>query len=342
MTAATPTPPSPQAALYHGDRSLPALPPCVLYSGSERLIRKGLALQAQRGPVFDVAADCEDGAPVGAEHAHAAMVAAVLAGPDNVHRRAGARVHDVRHPAFEDDLSTLVRGAGDVLAFLTLPKVESIDDVVRLLDRLAALRAAAGLAREIPVSVMIETPRAVHDAWAIAALPGVLSLDFGTLDFVSAHGGAIPMGAMESPGQFENLLVRRAKAATVEAALAHGVVPTHGVTRALDDPDAVYADARRARDEFAFLRMWAIHPSQVEPIVAAMRPDALDVQEAATILRAAQAAQWAPIRFAGKLHDRASYRYCWFLLQRARASGAQLPPEAQRFFEAPSPAPHAR
>jgi citrate lyase subunit beta/citryl-CoA lyase len=337
MVTATPPPQAPQVALYRGDRSLPALPPCVLYSGSERLIRKGLALQAERGPVFDVAADCEDGAPVGAEHEHAAMVAAVLAGPDNRHRRAGARVHDVRHAAFEDDLATLVSGAGDALAFITLPKVESVDDVARLVDRLAALRAKAGLAREIPVSVMIETPGAVHDAWAIAALPTVLSLDFGTLDFVSAHGGAIPMSAMESPGQFDNLLVRRAKAATVEAALAHGVVPTHGVTRALDDPDAVYADARRARDEFGFLRMWAIHPSQVDAIVTAMRPDALDVQEAATILHAAQQAQWAPIRFAGKLHDRASYRYCWFLLQRARASGAALPREARRFFEAALP-----
>jgi citrate lyase subunit beta/citryl-CoA lyase len=334
MSTATPPPQAPQAALYRGDRSLPALPPCVLYSGSERLIRKGLALQAQRGPVFDVAADCEDGAPVGAEHAHALMIVDALAGPDNRHRRAGARVHDVRHPSFEDDLATLVAGAGDVLAFLTLPKVESVDDVSQMLDRLATLRARAGLDREIPVSVMIETPAAVHDAWAIASLPGVLSLDFGTLDFVSAHGGAIPMSAMESPGQFDNLLVRRAKAATVEAALAHGVVPTHGVTRALDDADAVYADARRARDDFGFLRMWAIHPSQIDAIVTAMRPDALDIQEAATILHAAQKAQWAPIRFAGKLHDRASYRYCWFLLQRAHAGGASLPPEARSFFDA--------
>jgi citrate lyase subunit beta / citryl-CoA lyase len=333
MSVAPPPVPGPQDALYGGERMLPALPPCVLYSGSEKLIRKGLALQAERGPVFDVAADCEDGAPIGAEHAHAAMVAAVIAGTDNRHRRAGARVHDVRHPAFDDDLETLVGGAGEALAFLTLPKVESVDDVRRMLDRMETLRARCGLARRIPVSVMIETPGAVHDAWAIAALPDIVSLDFGTLDFVSAHHGAIPAGAMDSPGQFENLLVRRAKAATVEAALAHAVVPTHGVTRALDDPDVVYADARRSRDEFGFLRMWAIHPSQVEPIVAAMRPDSLDIQEAASVLHAARGARWAPLRIAGRLHDRASYRYCWFLLQRARAGGATLPEEAAGLFD---------
>ena len=52
----------PQAALYGHDRALPVLPPCVHYAGSERYIARALALQGERGPVFDVAADCEDGA----------------------------------------------------------------------------------------------------------------------------------------------------------------------------------------------------------------------------------------------------------------------------------------
>ena len=62
---------SPREALYGSGQSLPALPPCVHYAGSERFVRKALALQAERGPVFDVSCDCEDGAAIGEERAHA-------------------------------------------------------------------------------------------------------------------------------------------------------------------------------------------------------------------------------------------------------------------------------
>jgi len=65
---------------------------------------------------------------------------------------------------------------------------------------------------------LVRAPEPVAER--IAALPGVVSLDFGTLDFVSAHHGAIPMSAMESPGQFDHPLVRRAKCETAAAALA--------------------------------------------------------------------------------------------------------------------------
>jgi citrate lyase subunit beta/citryl-CoA lyase len=323
---------SPQAALYGNERHLPTLPPCVHYAGSERFIAKALELQRNRGPVFDVAGDCEDGAPIGFEAEHAQMIAKLIGSSANVHNRVGARVHDIRHPAFQSDLEILVGDAGDRIAFLTLPKAETVGDVERALDTLAKHTERRGLRRAIPVSVLIETPSAVHDVWQIAALPGIVSLDFGTLDFVSAHHGAIPLSAMESPGQFDHALLRRAKAEVAAAALAHAIVPAHGVTRSLDDPEAVYEDARRARDEFAFLRMWSIHPSQIDPIVRAFSPDRTEIDEAVAVLVAAQAADWAPLRVTGKLHDRASYRYCWSVLQRAHASGTQMPSSAVEFF----------
>jgi citrate lyase subunit beta/citryl-CoA lyase len=143
---------------------------------------------------------------------------------------------------------------------------------------------------------------------------------------------------MVSPGQFDHPLVRHAKCEMVAAALAHSVVPAHGVTLALDDPAAVRADAERARREFGFLRMWSIHPSQIEPIVLAFRPDEAELATAVAVLVAAQAAAWAPIRHENKLYDRASYRYCWDVLQRAHASGAALPAAGAAFF-APEPPP---
>jgi citrate lyase subunit beta/citryl-CoA lyase len=328
----------PSAALYGADRALPPLPPCVHYAGSERYIRKALSLQREMGPVFDISCDCEDGAPVGEERAHAKAMAALIAGKDNAFGRVGARIHDLTHHAWRSELDILVRDAGARLAFLTLPKAESVGDVERFLHAVREEALRVGVHRTIPVSVMMETPGAVHDAWAIAALPGVASLDFGTLDFVSAHHGAIPAAAMQSPGQFDHPLVRRAKCEVAAAALAHAVVPAHGVTLALDDPNMVYADASRARNEFGFLRMWSIHPAQIEPIVRAFRPDAVEVETSAAVLAAAQAADWAPIRHDGKLYDRASYRYCWDVLQQAHAAGAAIPAAANAFFAPAEPA----
>ncbi len=127
----------------------------------------------------------------------------------------------------------------------------------------------------------------------------------------------------------------RAKADIAAAALANGVVPSHNVTTELRDVAVIRHDADRARREFGYLRMWSIHPNQILPIVAAMQPDFTEVEEAVEILISAQDTAWGPIQHKGRLHDRASYRYYWELLQRARHTGVELPHEIrQRFFGA--------
>lgn len=326
----------PAQALYQGaGKPFPALAACEHYAGSEKLIRKALQIQAELGPIFDVTADCEDGAPAGRESEHAEMIASLIASPDNRFNRLGARIHDVTHPAWRAELATLVGKAGSRLAYVVLPKVDCADDALEQITALEDLRKGAGIERAIPVHVLIETPRALREAWQIAALPGVESIDFGLMDFVSSHHGAIPDSAMRSPGQFEHPLVARAKCEIAAAALGNGVVPSHNVTTEIRDTTVVREDARRAREKFGFLRMWSIHPSQIEPIVEAMRPDFGAVDAAAAILMAAQDANWGPIQFDGKLHDRASYRYYWELLCRARATGMEVTAEArERFFNA--------
>jgi citrate lyase subunit beta/citryl-CoA lyase len=325
----------PAAVLYREAKPFPSLPACEHYAGSEKLIVKALALQQTLGPIFDVTCDCEDGAPAGAEQAHAGMVANAINSSDNRHSRVGARIHDITHPHWRTDLEIIVGAAGNRLAYITLPKASGRQDVQTMLMALAAVTKNCGLERQIPAHVLIETHGALREVEEIAALPGVETLDFGLMDFVSGHHGAIPAAAMKSPGQFEHPLVVRAKCAMAAAALGHGVVPSHNVTTELHDTQAVYQDARRAREQFGYLRMWSIHPNQVQPIVDAMRPDFGEVNEASGILLAAQAADWGPIRHDGRLHDRASYRYYWELLQRAHTTGMDLPASArQRFFSA--------
>jgi citrate lyase subunit beta / citryl-CoA lyase len=88
--------------------------------------------------------------------------------------------------------------------------------------------------------------------------------------------------------------------------------------------DTTLADAKRARNEFGFLRMWSIYPTQIEAIVEAMRPDNSEVADAGEILLAAQANDWGPIQYKGELHDRATYRYFWELTQKAKVTGIPL------------------
>jgi citrate lyase subunit beta/citryl-CoA lyase len=322
----------PTAVLYREAKPFPALPACEHYAGSEKLIGKALALQQALGPIFDLTCDCEDGAPAGAEGAHAEMVAAAIASTDNKFGRVGARIHDITHPHWRSDLEIIVGAAGARLAYVTFPKVGGRQDAQTMLMALAAIAKNCGLSRPIPAHVLIETHGALREVEDIAALPGVETLDFGLMDFVSGHHGAIPSSAMKSPGQFEHPLVTRAKCAIAAAALGHGLVPSHNVTTELHDTQEVYRDAKRAREQFGYLRMWSIHPNQVQPIVDAMRPQFDEVNEAAGILLAAQAAGWGPIRHDGRLHDRASYRYYWELLARAHATGMDLPDSVRRSF----------
>lgn len=327
----------PSAVLYAGSRPFPQLAACEHFAGSEKLIKKALQIQAEMAvngqPVFDITADCEDGAPAGREQEHAEMIAGVIQSDENRFNRLGARIHDVRHPAWRSELETLISRAGQRVAYIVLPKPECVDDVLTQITELDNLQDRHKVAREIPVHVLIETPGALHDAWEIARLPHVEVLDFGLMDFVSGYHGAIPSSAMRSPGQFDHALVARAKCEIAAAALGNSIVPSHNVTTEIRDASVVREDARRARMELGFMRMWSIHPNQIQPIVEAMRPDFTEVSEAAVLLIAAQNAAWGPIQHEGKLHDRASYRYYWKLLQRAQATGMEIPSEArQRFF----------
>jgi len=109
-------------------------------------------------------------------------------------------------------------------------------------------------------------------------------------------------------------------------------VPSHCVVTEFSDAAAMRSAAERALREFGYTRMWSIHPDQIRPILAAFAPQAAELQTASDILSAAQAADWAPISHQGQLHDRASYRYYWQLLERGHRTGAQLPQVAKAWF----------
>jgi len=319
------------------------LPVCDHYSGVEARMRKSLQLQADMTQefgtcVFDVTLDCEDGAPVGGEADHAALVTelALSTVASRADARVAVRVHAVDHPSFEADMSHIAGRAGRVLKHIMVPKIESVADV----DRVQAALITAG-AGHLPVHVLIESPAAVHQAFDIAAHPRVQSISFGLMDFVSAHAGAIPAEGMGTGwgqnaahlGQFSHPLVLRAKLEIASACHAHGKVPSHCVVTEFKNTDAIRMAAQKAARELGYTRMWSIHPDQIRPILEAMAPSEAQIDQASQIILAAQLADWGPISAGGQLHDRASYRFFWQLIVRAHQTGRQLPAEVQVFFD---------
>jgi citrate lyase subunit beta/citryl-CoA lyase len=328
----------PRDVLLGAQAAALALPVCDHYSGVEVRMRKSLQLQAEMAQefgtcVFDVTLDCEDGAPVGGEAEHAALVTelALNAAPE---ARVAVRVHPVDHPSFAADMATIAGRAGHRLTHIMVPKVESVSDVEHAEQ--ALLQAGA---KDLALHVLVESPAAVHRAFDIAAHPRVQSISFGLMDFVSAHAGAIPAEAMGSRAQnpsglcqFTHPLVVRAKLEIASACHAHGKVPSHCVVTEFSNTEAMRSAAERAARELGYTRMWSIHPAQIRPILEAMAPKAADIELASEIVLAAQRADWAPISHNGQLHDRASYRFFWQVLQRAHLTGRSLPSDVQMYF----------
>ena len=320
----------PNDALFSGEKTFPFIATCEHFAGNEKMIGKAMALQEKKGPVFDITQDCEDGAPTGQEEEHANMIVRLTNSDANKYNMAGARIHDYTSPHWKKDAEILVKGAGERLAYITIPKPTKAEQVSEMIEYIQKMANNAGIKRDIPIHVLVETHGALKDAEKIAALPWMQVLDFGLMDFISGHMGAIPLSNMKSPGQFDHELLRRAKSHVVAAALANGVVPAHNVTLDLKNFKQTFMDAYRARNDFGFLRMWSIYPTQIDAIVEAMRPDLSEVAKGVQVLLKAQDANWGPIQHDGELHDRATYRGFWTLVQRGRSTGANLDEEAEK------------
>ena len=324
----------PSIVLFQDHLQPVSLPVCDHYAGSEKLMRKSMALQhelsnSSSSVTFDITFDCEDGASFGNEEAQAKLIADLVDGDENQFGRIGARIHAPSSSHFTKDVNIIC--ASRKLAYVVIPKTGNAAELQNAIKTIYLQRDFSGLP-PVPIHVLIETHGALAEVWQIAALKPVECLSFGIMDFVSAHYGAIPGNAMRSPGQFAHPLVMRAKGEIAAACHLYGKVASHNVTTEFNDTSIVANDAQRAFNECGYNRMWSIHPNQIKPIVKAFAPRNSELQEAIAILLAAKEADWGPIQLHGRLHDRASYRYYWMVLKRAKTNGLTLSEEASELL----------
>ena len=181
-------------------------------------------------------------------------------------------------------------GAADIAALAaatTLPPVLLVP-MVESADELHAVGAALG-ARCPALIPLIETPRGLRHALAIAQSPGVEAVMFGGADFAAELGVTLA---------WEPLLAARGALilACAEARVAAIDVPFI----ALDDHAGLADECRRAR-ALGFSAKAAIHPAQVAIIEAAFAPSASEVTEAEEALAAYRDGGERAIRFKGRM-----------------------------------------
>lgn len=229
------------------------------------------ALDKARGLAADVVIfDLEDAVAPDAKLAARSMAVAAARAGGYGPREVLVRVNPLDTPWGRDDVAAV---AGSSAAGVLLPKVESAADVAAVFDCLAAHGAPEAMA----IWCMIETPRGVLRADAIAAAsPCVAALVMGTSDLTKE------LGARTTP---DRLALLTSLALVVLAGRAHGRVVLDGVHLELDDDEGFAAACRQARD-LGFDGKTLIHPRQIDAANAAFSPEPDAVARARRLIAA--------------------------------------------------------
>lgn len=165
-----------------------------------------------------------------------------------------------------------------------LPKAE---------DAQALQAIAARLREDQELIPLVESVAGHFEAAALARVPRVSRLAFGSFDFMSDSGIEADAAELDAVRTHLVLVSRQAGLPA----------PIDGVSLAIDDPQQVEADARRSR-RFGMGAKLCIHPRQVAPVHAAFEPRPEEVDWARRVLQALASGPLGAIAVDGKLVDK--------------------------------------
>ncbi|MFI0155686.1 HpcH/HpaI aldolase/citrate lyase family protein [Streptomyces lydicus] len=239
----------------------------VLYmpGANERALEKAKSL-----PTDALILDLEDAVAPDAKADARKRVAAAAASGEYGYREVTIRVNAPGTAWHADDLRAAAEAGPDAVV---VPKVESAD-TVREVER--ALEAA-GAPDRTAIWAMVETPRAMLDARAVAAASERLTvLVMGTNDLAKElHAEHVPGRAPLLTGLSLALLGARDA----------GKVILDGVYNDVKDPEGFEAECVQGR-QFGFDGKTLIHPSQVEPCNRVFAPSADQIERSRRIIEA--------------------------------------------------------
>jgi citrate lyase subunit beta/citryl-CoA lyase len=135
---------------------------------------------------------------------------------------------------------------------------------------------------EYEVVALCETARGVLAAAEVAALPNVSALMWGAEDLVASLGGS---SSRHADGRYRDVATH-ARSQVLLAAGAHDVAAIDTVHLEIADVDGLRAEAMDAA-AVGFAATACIHPSQVDVVRDAYRPDPERLEWARAVLAAA-------------------------------------------------------
>lgn len=192
------------------------------------------------------------------------------------------RVNGADTPFFEEDLAAIVPARPHAVR---VPKCHDADDVLRADELITRIEEQHGMEKNsVTIHAMLETAHGIEMAHRIAtASPRVEALTLGGQDLTA------DMGVQKTRDGIELLYAR---GRVVMAAKSAGLIAFDTVWTNLNDPEGLTAESTLAF-QLGFTGKAAIHPSQLDAIHQAWRPDEKDFARAWRIVRAAREAEEA-------------------------------------------------
>ena len=272
------------------------------------------ALEKARSlPADVVILDLEDSvAPDEKAKARGSVLRAVAEGGFGT-REVVVRINGLDTPWGEEDLAAF---AGTQADAVLVPKVDSAADVTAL----AAAMGKAGIADDVALWVMIETPLSILNLGEVAAAAQGTPLAGFVLGL---NDLAKDTGIAQLPGRatFQPVLTQ-----AVIAARAYGLVVLDGVCNAIDDEARLADECAQARDN-GLDGKTLIHPRQVEVANRVFAPTEAEVADARAVIAAfadpANASVGA-LRIDGRMVERLHLHEAERCVARARAIAAAV------------------
>jgi len=213
--------------------------------------------------------DLEDGVAKAAKAAARTNIVKFLNNPlKDIYQ--AVRVNDVNSDQVCDDLRALKDCHPDAVV---LPKVEALEDVTRVVEKISAF----GFGPELKIWAMIETPKGVLNVNEIAAADKALEcLVVGTNDLVKD---------LQARHTFSREPILYSLSRCILAARAFGLSIIDGVHLDVRDEEGFKSVCRQG-DEMGFDGKTVIHPVQIEAANRAFGPSDKELSEAKKIVAA--------------------------------------------------------
>ncbi|MBK5922676.1 CoA ester lyase [Rhodovulum sulfidophilum] len=232
---------------------------------------KDRALDKARGlPVDAIIFDLEDAVAVEEKPAARTLLAETLKTGGYGSRFRIVRVNGFDTPWGRDDVAAIAGAGADAVL---LPKVETTAQ----LDDLAAAIP------DVPLWAMMETPKGILNAEALAAHPRLEGFVMGTNDLAKELGCRFRPDRLALTASLTHCLL---------AARAHGIVAVDGVYNAFKDEAGLKAECEQGRD-LGFDGKTLIHPAQIAIANAAFAPTEAEIDLARRQIAAFEEAERA-------------------------------------------------